>query len=426
MGIKGRSYGGRAHTRVLAAAALCWLGVSGLRAEPLTVVGFNVDSGDASDQVIALQMTESRGVDIWGLGDIWPDGGWVEKMHEAAQAAEQLEYGVLVGETGGAARLMLLYRSDRLELLDSEELLAARGGKREAAPLIAHLRLAGAEEFLVLLVQLADGAKRRATQTAALADWASGQTLPVVALGTFSFGLNEGEGPDEEMQRFLAASGWRWLRPAQDRDTTCNRGGQIDDFVLIGGAATGWNGRAEVMFPQSNYCPDDSRTSSHRPVQARFATGGGAHAAGTGMAERQVLPLLPGDVQRATDEEADEEIDRLRQRVEELEARESLRQGSAAAGSAAPPADTSLPAAGSGTAMQAGAGADPAPGASVAAPTSAAGPRPAVSTASTPATAAEGSQSAAQATDQEALRRRLEALEREVQELRRLLEESSE
>ena len=45
-------------------------------------------------------------------------------------------------------------------------------------------------------------------------------------------------------------------------------------------------------------------------MQARFATGGGSLEIEAGMAERQTLPLLPGEVQLAEDEilHAEEDI----------------------------------------------------------------------------------------------------------------------
>lgn len=421
-----RPDGRRARLWATAISSVCLFWLSALRAEPLTVVGFNVESGDASDLVIGLQLSQSRGIDIWALGDVWPAGGWVEQMRDAAQEAEGREYGVLVGETGGADRLMLLYRNDRLVLLDHEELLTARASKREAAPLVARMQLAGETEFLLVLVRLSDSDRRRREQTGALADWASRQRLPVVAAGTFSFGLAEGDDPDTDMRQFLEASGWRWLRPEVDRETSCGGGGRVDDFILIGGAATGWNGRSEVMFPQNNYCPDDGRTSSHRPVQARFATGGGSLEIEAGMAERQALPLMPGEVQRAEDEteDRDEEIQALRRRVEELEAGQR---------SQARPPESSVP-------LTQPAGASP-PAPRVSTPllidrTESIGPAPASPDAAGPdeTTSAVAREADVEATagplaadsvDQAALRQRLEALEEEVRELRELLEQSS-
>jgi hypothetical protein len=403
-------------------AAVCLLWAGGLHAAPLTMVGFNVESGDASDLVIGLQLKKSGGIDIWGLADVWPEGGWVEAMHEAAQAAEGFAYGVLVGETGGSDRLMLLYRSDRLEMLGHDELLAARIDAREPAPLTAHLRLADGTELLVVLMRLADSDKRRRAQTGVIADWAARQDLPVVALGTLFFGLAESEGPDPDMQQFLDASGWAWLRPADSRETSCERGGRVDDFVLVGGAAADWQGRAEVMFPQNNYCPDNGRTSSHRPVLARFSTGGGPLDTEAGMAERQALPLLPGEIQPGEEEAAESaaEIESLRRRVEELEAGRQPRAPAApeaapvAPGPATPAAVTSAPdvpgqVGRSPTVLQAGS-----------APTSAARPANTGSEA-----AATTSPPAAGGIDEAAVRRRLEALEAEVRELRTLLDQSS-
>jgi hypothetical protein len=377
-----RRDGGHRLDWAVTTASVCALWASGLQAAPLTAVGYNVESGDANDRVIGLQLQQSRGIDIWGLADVWPQGGWVETLHDAARKAEGLDYGVLVGETGGSDRLMLLYRTDRLAMLDHDELLSARVHAREPAPLVARMRLSdGADtaEFLVLLVRLSDVDKRRRAQADVIAQWARRQHLPVVALGTLPFGLAEGAGPGPDLQRFLDASGWQWLRPARAHATSCDRGGRVDDFVLVGGAAADWGGRAEVMFPQNNYCPDSGRTSSHRPVLARFSTSGGALDAEAGMAERQTLPLLPGEIQTGVAEStADEaEIESLRKRIEELEAAQMPQTLPAAAPGSYGPEEVTTP---------------------VTAP-------------------------AAEAGD-EALRRRLQALEAEVRALREQLEGS--
>ena len=137
------------------------------------------------------------------------------------------------------------------------------------------------------------------------------------------------------------------------------------------------------MFPQSNYCPDSGRTSSHRPVLARFSTSGGALDDEGGMADRQTLPLLPGEIHTGVAESTGDEaeIESLRKRIEELEAARMPQTPPAAA-----------------------------PGSS--------GPEEVTTPVTAPAVPA------AEAGD-DALRRRLEALEAEVRALREQLEGSS-
>lgn len=77
---------------------------------PLSVVSFNIDSGGASDHVIALQLDKSVGVDIWGLSDVWDDGDWLERLLRGAASGEGSAFGLVLGETGGDSRLMAGYR----------------------------------------------------------------------------------------------------------------------------------------------------------------------------------------------------------------------------------------------------------------------------------------------------------------------------
>lgn len=274
----------------LALAALCaGQAVSG----PLSVVGFNIESGGSSDHVIALQLDKSVGVDIWGLGDVWDDGDWLERLQRGAASGEGSEFGVILGETGGDSRLMALYRQSRLEYLGHEEIGSAQASQRDPAPLAARFRLDGETEFLFLVVNLSQSEKRRKSQVDALIAWAAGQSIPVVAAGTFNFGLDvDGSGGRGELEK-LTAAGWKWVRPREDVATYCDSGAPVQDLVFLAGSATAWGARSDVMFPQNNYCPDDDRTSDHRPVLANLDTGGEAPVVTGSMPEREIRPFFP-------------------------------------------------------------------------------------------------------------------------------------
>lgn len=300
-------------------------------AETLAVVGFNVDSDDASDDFISAQLRKSEGIDLWGLTEVWQKQDWPETLRIGAEQGGDAEFGSLIGSTGANDRMLILYRRDRLELIASEEVLQARATVQHAAPLAARFRVTGGPEFLFVVANFSDQADRRARQSAGLAAWAAAQTLPVVAVGSFNFDLGV-DGGDPEFDGFLASAGWRWLRPQPNLGTWCGKRGRVADNVLLGGDARSWSSDASVMFPQNNYCPDSGRSSDHRPVLARFAFDGAAAVPEASMPDRQVRPFLPGDmaVRTGLDDLGDdkqaatvtqEEYDALRRRVEELESR---------------------------------------------------------------------------------------------------------
>ena len=108
-----------------------------VQAAPLTVVGFNVQSDNSSDLFIGHQLARSSGIDLWGLTEIYREGGWVEPMRVAAGVGEGVDFGAVVGKTGNGNESLVLYRSDRLTLLGSEELTDVTAGSRTAAPLVA-------------------------------------------------------------------------------------------------------------------------------------------------------------------------------------------------------------------------------------------------------------------------------------------------
>ncbi len=279
---------------------LALVAISAAAGAPLTVVGFNVESGDASDHVISLQLEKSVGVDLWGLVDVWDEGGWPERLRDGAAAGEGAAFGEVLGESGGESRVLVLYREDRLESLATEEIAGARVSEREPAPLAVRFRLDGRDEFWFLVVDLSASDGRRMEQARALADWVARQSLPVVAAGTFRFGVEAGGGDDPAMELLLGA-GWRWPRPVDSIGTVCGDRDAIEDFVFLAGPGAAWGARSEVMYPQSNYCPDNGRTSNHRPVLANLDPAGGDPAITGSMPERQVRPFFPEEMDRSVE-----------------------------------------------------------------------------------------------------------------------------
>jgi hypothetical protein len=268
-----------------------------VRAEPLTVVGFNVESGDSSDHVISLQLEKSVGVDIWGLVDVWDKRGWPERLRAGAAEGEGSDFGAVLGKTGRDSRLLTLFRRSRLLALEQQEISAAQASPREPAPLAVRFHLKGVQEFWFLTVDLSDQEDRRLRQARALAEWASEQSVPLVAVGTFNFGLEPDSDRLDEGLEVLLSSGWRLARPIEHIGTRCGGGDRMEDFVFLAGPSAAWSDRAEVMYPQSNYCPDSGRTSNHRPVLANLETTGSTPVITGSMPERQIRPFFPEEIE---------------------------------------------------------------------------------------------------------------------------------
>jgi hypothetical protein len=373
-------------------ALLAWIALlavgcpAAATAAPLTVVAFNVESGGSSDIVVGRQLERSSDVDLWGLTEIYRAGGWVEKMQAAAGVGEGVEFGAVVGRTGRDNENLVLYRSDRLRLLESEELTDAARGRGQPAPLVARFLLDGSQEFLFVVVRFSDWAPTRREQAEVLGEWGAAQTLPVVAVGTFAFGVPEGgTAGDEAMAGLVARTGWRWIRPADAFATACGHPPLVQDFVFAGGAARDWAGQADVMFRQNNYCADGAgRSSDFRPVLAGFRTDGEPGPIVGAMPLREIGPVLPGVVQEGVIEARDGGGD-----PDLITKAGDAPPAVAEAGARPPPAQPALPV-------------PPVPETSA---TPTAGPAP-------------------RAADREALLRRLEALEQENENLRRALEEA--
>src|SRR5690606_12896167 len=105
----------------------------------------------------------------------------------AAEAGKGVNYDSLLGTTGGADRLLLVWDAQRFELVDSGEMLTI--GETGRAPLWAQLReRASGMEFIIMVNHLHrsnDGIRHR--QATSLNEWAVTQDLPLINMGDFNF-----------------------------------------------------------------------------------------------------------------------------------------------------------------------------------------------------------------------------------------------
>jgi endonuclease/exonuclease/phosphatase family metal-dependent hydrolase len=256
------------HARTLLAAALLWSCASATAhaQDTLRVIAWNVESGGARMETIAARLAELGPHHLWGLSEVQ------NPAHAAAYlAAVGPRHASVVGTTGGADRLVILYDSTRLDLLNSVELREMNPTGRARSPLVGHLRdRADGGEFLFMvnhLYRTNDGARHE--QARQLGEWGAAQTLPVVSVGDFNFDWSVGDGDlhrDAGYDLMTSGDAFRWLRPATLVRTQCTFPSVLD-FVFLSAAARWWEGESEIVA-RAEDCPDTEETSDHRPVRA--------------------------------------------------------------------------------------------------------------------------------------------------------------
>lgn len=243
--------------------------------QTLKVVGYNVQSGEATSAGVSALIEEVTGEHLWGFSEL-ASQAWLDAFLDAADDGGQDFQGIL-GTTGGAnLRLALAYDASVLELLGSTELHDINVSNTVRAPLVGHFRVAAnGVEFKAIVNHLwrGDDAGRH-EQAELLNDWADGESLPLIAVGDYNFdwAVDGGESDhDPGYDRMTANGVWSWVRPAELIATQCSFAFDgVLDFVFVGNAAKNWSGTSEILFRQNVYCQDSPDTPDHRPVTGTF------------------------------------------------------------------------------------------------------------------------------------------------------------
>jgi endonuclease/exonuclease/phosphatase family metal-dependent hydrolase len=260
-------------------------------AQELHVVGWNVESGENDEDVIARQLSELDRFHIYGLTEVHASN--FSRYEEAIDGAFPADYEYVHTESGGGDRMMIVYDSDRLSLVGSPQELERHEGytlnRRDNDSNLRHrspfvVRFLDTEtdvEFLFMLNHLARGdSNARLEQAKGLREWARDQLLPVVAVGDYNFDYKFTTGVgNQSFGRFMEDDIWVWVEPVELIDTQwTDRNGSdkypdtILDFVFVSGAAQSWPAESSVIERSGDF-PDDARTSDHRPVRATLTPG---------------------------------------------------------------------------------------------------------------------------------------------------------
>jgi endonuclease/exonuclease/phosphatase family metal-dependent hydrolase len=245
---------------------------------PITVIGWNVESGDSDPATLATQVAAFDGVDLWGFSEVQNDAvaALLEGGAEAGEGEQGADgtYARVLGTTGRADRLAAVYDESRFTLDGWGELAEINIGGRVRATLVLTLTDSFSGQTLLFQVNhlyRTDDAGRH-TQATLLNAWARRQTLPVIAVGDYNFDWDVTTDAHDAGYDLLVQDGvWAWVRPAQLVTTQCTgwpcRYNSVLDFIFTAGPAQGWDATATIVVREGDF-PDDALKSDHRPVQA--------------------------------------------------------------------------------------------------------------------------------------------------------------
>lgn len=229
----------------------------------LRLVTWNVESDGNNPATIARQLTELDRYDVYALQEVKSES--FGRYASALRNGTGKDYRYVGSTTGRSDRLMIIFDSTRLELMEVSELFRfghyALNDWRHRSPLVAHFRdKQNGAEFYCVTVHLARGdADLRTEQATGLREWAKEQRLPVVAIGDFNmdydFPTQKGNAAFDAM---LADDTWTWVKPDEWIDTSWS------DFCFVRGV--GGSVTSRVIVRDGDF-PDDEKSADHRPVE---------------------------------------------------------------------------------------------------------------------------------------------------------------
>lgn len=277
------------HLRALAiAAALVLVPIVAPMAAPLAVIGFNVESDQDTDpKLVAGDIRGlAPGADVFVLTEVdSPDVA--ELYRRAAAEGSGKPFAAKVGATGGADRIALLWRSDRLTRVRDFEIV---GGYSKVCRTIDN-RVPRFRGTLVVELDDVQSKKRlwisgshlqrdeafNTCQARELERFSKANAIPHIAAGDFNFDWSLKMAEGAAGQRRAGFDGmtkdgtFRWIRPDPLIPTYCSEHRSVLDFQFASQRAQGWKAKAEILFPTDAYCARDAQGySDHRPVRAVY------------------------------------------------------------------------------------------------------------------------------------------------------------
>ncbi|TWU49340.1 endonuclease/exonuclease/phosphatase family protein [Rubripirellula reticaptiva] len=250
----------------------------------ISVLAWNLESGRNDPDVIAAQLTDLSGYDIYCLSEVHADnfGKYTNALPTGFVSVNS--------SLGGGDRLQIIFNSNRFEQLQQKELHDHGEYKlnngHHRSPLFVRLKdRASGTEFIVMTNHLARrNAELRKQQAIGMREWARDQNAAIVNVGDFNmdfdFRTQQGNSAFPEM---LRDNIWLWVKPEKfidtnwsdpDGDGKDNYPDSMLDFAFVAGPAKDWKPVCRVIVREGDF-PDDESTSDHRPIELRITIANG-------------------------------------------------------------------------------------------------------------------------------------------------------
>lgn len=249
----------------------------------LSLIAWNVESGGSDPAVIAKQLSELGGYDIYCLSEVDP------KTFDQNVSALGSKFTSINGNTGRDDRLQLIFNKERFELLEQKELMEYRefilNNGTHRSPLYARLKdKTTGLQFIVMNNHLARGnADLRTKQAIGLREWARDQSDAVINVGDFNMDFDfRTERGNEAFPEIIRDNIFTWVRPVElidtnwadnDGDGKDNYPDSMLDFAFVSGPAKDWKPVCKVIVRDGDF-PDDKTTSDHRPIELKLTIPG--------------------------------------------------------------------------------------------------------------------------------------------------------
>jgi hypothetical protein len=259
-------------------------------AQRLTVISWNLESGESSDSFIAARLRTFQGVDIWGLSEV-AGANTASAFEAAAEDGENANFEQVLSTTGGGDRLAIVFNATRFELVNKMESHhvtfnadspTPNSGQR--SPLVLELHERATNKRLLFMVnhlaRTNDALRREQAQR--LNEWVRTQTIPGIAVRDYNFDweVNGGDtNHDAGFDRMITDDAWVWARPATLIKTQCSASfNSVPDFVFVNAAARAWQ-PVSTIIQEPGDCNDDNEKPDHRPLKAEFDLSSGGTVA---------------------------------------------------------------------------------------------------------------------------------------------------
>lgn len=249
---------------------------NGFAQKRLLCLSWNAESGGNDRHTIAKRLADFEGYDIIGLTEVKEENAQLysdaASSGEGADNSNNPDFDFVIGTTGGADRMMIIWDNKRFEKIGDAQKLDDLSVGNHRAPLFCIFGIRGTEiQFIFMVNHLARGNEDlRNSQAEGLAEWAGDQTLPVIAVGdyNFDFDIDDGVG-NQGFNNMLVDDHWAWLKPERLYQTQLSpKFYSVLDFVFTSNMPASWVGSSNILLVHPSV--DNEVESDHRPMEAHF------------------------------------------------------------------------------------------------------------------------------------------------------------